>query len=244
VHGEQHPELSAAALAGRVALVTGASRGIGRATAELLHAAGARLVLVARGGVLDEVAAGLGADAVPADLADADAVAALADAVQARHGAPDLVVHAAGAFTLARVADTEVAAFDRLLAVNLRAAFLLARAFLPGMVARGSGQLVSIGSIAGRVGFPANGAYSASKFGLRGLHAVLDAELRGSGVRATLIEPAATDTGLWDAIDGERHPGLPARAAMLRARDVAEAVLFAVTRPPDTVVRNIILDRN
>jgi NADP-dependent 3-hydroxy acid dehydrogenase YdfG len=244
VHGEHHPDLSGAPLAGRLVLVTGASRGIGHSTAEALHGAGARLLLVARGRGLDTVAAALGAEALAADLADARAVAELGVEVARRHGVPDALVHAAGAFELAPVADTSVEVLDRLLAVNLRAAFLLARAFLPGMLARGSGHLVSIGSLAGRIGLAANGAYAASKFGLRGLHAVLDVELRGTGVRSTLIEPAATETGLWDGIDFARHPELPPRSAMLRAPEVASAVLFALTRPPGTAVRNIIMDRN
>jgi NADP-dependent 3-hydroxy acid dehydrogenase YdfG len=118
------------------------------------------------------------------------------------------------------------------------------RAFLPAMLARGAGHFVSIGSSAGRQGFPHNGAYAASKYGLRGLHAVLDAELRGTGVRATLVEPAATDTPLWDAIDVQAHPGLRPRTAMLRPEAVAGAVVFALTRPPGAAVHNIILDRD
>jgi NADP-dependent 3-hydroxy acid dehydrogenase YdfG len=111
------------------------------------------------------------------------------------------------------------------------------------MLERGSGHLVTIGSVAGRQGFAHNAAYSASKFGVRGLHAVLDAELRGTGVRSTLVEPAATDTSLWDDIDPERSPGLPPRERMLRPDAVALAVLFAVTSPAEVDVRNIILDR-
>jgi NADP-dependent 3-hydroxy acid dehydrogenase YdfG len=103
---------------------------------------------------------------------------------------------------------------------------------------------VSIGSVAGRNAFAGNGAYAASKFAVRGLHAVLDAELRGTGVRATLIEPAATDTGLWDQIDFEANPGLPERSAMLRPEAVAEAVIFALTRAPDVAIRNIIMERS
>jgi NADP-dependent 3-hydroxy acid dehydrogenase YdfG len=108
---------------------------------------------------------------------------------------------------------------------------------------RRSGHVVSLGSIAGRTAFPHNGAYSASKFGLRGLHAVLDTELRGSGVRATLVEPAATDTPLWDDVDRERNPDLPPPEAMLRPEAVAEAIAFAVAAPEEVDVRNIILDR-
>jgi NADP-dependent 3-hydroxy acid dehydrogenase YdfG len=153
-------------------------------------------------------------------------------------------VHAAGAFELAPLAATSVAAFDRMVAVNLRGAFLLLHAFLPGMLQRGSGHVVTIGSVAGRQAFPSNGAYSASKFGVRGLHAVLAAELRGTGVRATFVEPAATDTALWDAIDRERNPDLPERAQMLSAEAVADAVLYAVTRPVATAIPNILVERS
>jgi NADP-dependent 3-hydroxy acid dehydrogenase YdfG len=152
-------------------------------------------------------------------------------------------VHSAGAFALAAIAETTVDAFDEQVAVNLRAVFLLTRAVLPGLLARGSGHIVTIGSIAGRQPFPGNGAYAASKFGVRGLHAVLLTELRGTGVRATLIEPAATDTGLWDQIDRRRFPDLPARSAMLSVDQVAEAVLYALSRPPGVVVPNLSIER-
>lgn len=236
---------SATALAGRRALVTGASSGIGFAISGALVRAGAAVWLVARGeDRLRKAAATVGGRALPADVADADAVERLRErlAVEAG-GSPDIVVSAAGAFALAPVAQMPLEALDRMLAVNLRAPFLLARAFLPAMLARGSGHLVTIGSIAGRVAFPHNGAYSATKFGVRGLHAVLDTELRGSGVRATLVEPAATDTPLWDAVYPTRHPGVPPRAAMLAPAAVADAVVFALTRPPEVDVRTILLER-
>jgi NADP-dependent 3-hydroxy acid dehydrogenase YdfG len=183
--------------------------------------------------------------AIPADLADPAAVErVVAESTEAFGGAaPDIVVSAAGAFALAPLAETDPASFDRILAVNLRAPFLLIRGFLPGMLARGSGDLVTIGSVAGRHAFPHNGAYSASKFGVRGLHAVLDAEVRGSGVRAVLVEPSATDTGLWDSIDFGRNPGLPPRSAMLSAAAVADAVVYAVTRPREVALRTLVVER-
>lgn len=231
-------------LRGRVAVITGASRGIGAAVARAFAAEGATLLLVARGAAaLDAVAAELGGRALAADVTDEAEVARVAAAAHELGGA-DVVVHAAGAFELAPLTRTPVESFDRVLAVNLRAAFLLVRALVPGMVERGRGRFVSIGSVAGRRALPHNGAYSASKFGLRGLHAVLDTELRGSGVSATLVEPAATDTPLWDAIDPSATPGLPPRTAMLHADAVADAVLYAVSRPQDAAVHNIILDRN
>jgi NADP-dependent 3-hydroxy acid dehydrogenase YdfG len=97
--------------------------------------------------------------------------------------------------------------------------------------------------VAGRRAFPANGAYSASKYGQRGMHEVLAEELRGSGLRATLVEPAATDTPLWDALDPDADPNLPGRDAMLRPVDVAEAVVFAVTRPPHVRIPLLQIER-
>lgn len=233
-------------LSGRTAIVTGASRGIGLAVARAFREAGAWVALVARGeAILRAAAEEVGGRAFPADVSDPAAVQRLATEIGEELGgaAPAIVVNAAGAFALAPLAETEPAEFDQMLAVNLRGPFLLTRAFLPGMLERGSGHLVTIGSVAGRHAFPHNGAYSASKFGVRGLHAVLDAELRGSGVRATLMEPAATDTPLWDSIDLDRNPGLPPRAAMLSAAAVADAVLYAVTRPPEVALRTLAVER-
>jgi NADP-dependent 3-hydroxy acid dehydrogenase YdfG len=225
--------------------VTGASGGIGLAICRALASAGASVLLVARRAEpLRAAARAVGGLALPADVTDAGEVERLrARAAAAGGSEPEIVVGAAGAFELGQVVETPVESFDRMLAVNLRAPFLLARAFLPGMLARRAGHFVTIGSVAGRVAFPENGAYSASKFGVRGLHAVLDAELRGTGVRATLVEPGATDTALWDGIDRRRHRGLPERAAMLAPEAVAAAVMFAVTRPPGVDVRTLLLER-
>jgi NADP-dependent 3-hydroxy acid dehydrogenase YdfG len=229
-------------LAGRLVVVTGGSSGIGRATAARLAAAGARVIVVGRGTErLREAAAAVGAEACTADVSTVAGVAAVAEALAG--AVPDVVVHAAGAFELAPLAQASVESFDRMVAVNLRAAFLLVREFVPGMLARGSGHVVTIGSVAGRHAFPANGAYSASKFGVRGMHAVLAAELRGTGVRASFVEPAATDTPLWDAVDAAASPGLPPRSAMLDADAVADAVLFAVTRPGAVAIPNILVER-
>ena len=236
---------SSAELEGVTALVTGATSGIGAATARRLAAAGARVLVLARTpAAVREMAAELNGVPVVADIATREGAAAAQRAVAALDAAaPDVIVHAAGAFELAPLAETSIEAFDRIVAVNLRGAFLLVRAFLPAMLARRSGHVVTIGSVAGRQAFPANGAYSASKFGVRGLHAVLAAELRGTGVRATFVEPAATDTTLWDAVDREGNQGLPTRAAMLGPDAVADAVLYALTRPADVAIPNLLVER-
>ena len=227
-------------------MVTGGSRGIGRAIAASLVREGVRTIIVARNAsVLEETASAIGAEAVMADIADPAAAERAIDEIVLRYAGPsDILVNAAGSFGLGSIAETPIAMFEASISTNLRAPYMLIHAMLPGMIARGSGHVVSIGSVAGRHAFAGNGAYSAGKFGVRGLHAVLDAELRGTGVRSTLIEPAATDTGLWDDIDREQNPGLPERSAMLHADAVADAVLFALTRAPDVAIRNIILERS
>ncbi len=221
------------ALRGRTALVTGASRGIGRAVARALAAQGAWVGMVARGGdALRAAAAEVGGHAVPADVSSPAGVHSLAGYLTDVLGdAPDVLVSAAGVFTLAPLAATDPDDFERALAVNLRGPFLLLRAFLPAMLRRGDGHVIHVGSVAGRTAFPGNAAYSASKFGLRGMHEVLLQEVRGTGVRATLVEPGATDTPLWDTVDRDANPGLPERSAMLDPDDVARAVLWAATQP-------------
>jgi NADP-dependent 3-hydroxy acid dehydrogenase YdfG len=239
-------------LAGRVAVVSGASRGIGRATALRLAAVGARVALLARSAdalaaLAQEIGAAHGvgaAAALPCDVRDLGAVAAVAAQAAERLGAaPDILVNNAGTFPLAAVEATTPAEFAETLEANLVAPFALAHALLPGMRARGRGHLVTVGSIADRNAFPENGAYAASKFGLRGLHEVLRAELRGSGVRATLVSPGPVDTSIWDAIDPDTRPGFTPRSGMLTAHAVADAIVYAVTAPPEVNVDELRLSR-
>jgi NADP-dependent 3-hydroxy acid dehydrogenase YdfG len=235
-----------ASSAERAALVTGASRGIGRAIAGALRGRGWRVIMVARSqAALEAAAQEIGGTPFAADLASALHLQRLEEFVTAElGGAPDVLVNSAGAFALAPVAATDVEAFDLMIAANLRAPFVMVRTWLPAMLARGSGHIVSIGSIAGRHAFAGNGAYSASKFGLRGLHEVLDQELKGTGVRATLVEPAATDTPLWEAVDHARNPGLPERGAMLAPDAVAGAVLFAIEQPQQATIKYLGIERS
>ena len=235
-------------LAGRTALVTGASRGIGAAVARRLAAEGVHVALLARSeAALRGLAAelGHGAVAIPCDLRRSDAPEVAAAALsEIGADAPDIIVNNAGAFLIAPAHETTVEAFRDTLEVNLVGPFGLVRRFLPAMRARASGHVVTIGSIADRAAFPGNAAYAASKYGLRALHEVLRAELRGSGVRATLVSPGPVDTELWDPIDPDHQPGFTPRSSMLDADAVAGAVLYAITAPSAVNVDELRLSRS
>lgn len=233
-------------LVGSSAVVVGASRGIGLAIARALAGAGARVAMIARSeDELAAAAAEVGGIPIQADAADRHTMADTAARVTLAFGdAPEIVVNAAGAFGIAPIADTDPADFERQIAANLVAPFLVAHAFLPAMLRRGSGHLVNIGSVAGRVPLPGNGAYAASKFGLRGLHEVLAQEVSGTGVLATLVEPSATDTPLWDALDPDSRSDLPSRSAMLRPEHVARAVLYAMSQPAGVEVSLLAIRRS
>jgi NADP-dependent 3-hydroxy acid dehydrogenase YdfG len=235
-------------LASRSALVTGASRGIGLACARAFAAAGARVAMLARTEATLRTEArdiGIGALPIVCDLSRADSThRAVQEVESAFGGPPDVIVNNAGLFVLASLAATSPADFARTVDTNLVAPFTIAYAFLPGMRARGSGHIVTIGSIADRNALPGNAAYAASKFGLRGLHEVLRAELRGTGIRATLVSPGPVDTPLWDPVDPDRRPGFTPRAEMLSPDAVAAAVLYAVTQPPEVNVDELRLSRS
>ncbi len=152
---------------------------------------------------------------------------------------PDIIVNNAGAFVFKPLVQTTAAEFREVLEVNLVGSFLVLRTFLPLLLARGKGDVVTIGSIADHVPLFGNAAYGASKRGLRGLHEVMAIECAGTGVRATLISPSATDTPLWDPIDPDQREGFPKRADMLKPGDVADAVVQAVTQAPGESVGEI-----
>lgn len=241
-HGAARP------LDGRWAVVTGASRGIGAETARRLSADGAQVALVARGrGALDAIVRELGtrATAVPCDMSDPQAVQRAVERIGELAGvAPDIIVNNAGSFSIASAHETSVAVFRETLEVNLTAPFALVRAFLPAMLARRSGHLVTIGSIADRAIFPGNAAYAASKHGLRALHEVLRAELLGTGVRASLVSPGPVDTELWDSVDPDNQRGFTPRSRMLSSVDVADAVRWVLTAPSDVNVDELRLSRS
>ena len=154
-------------------------------------------------------------------------------------GVPDVLVNNAGIFFIKSLADTTLADVTGALATNLVAPFLMARRVVPKMVARGSGHLVTIGSISDYIGFSGSTAYAATKFGLRGMHEVIRQETAKSGVRTTLVSPGPVDTGIWDAVDPDAKPGFTKRKDMMRVEDIAAAVVYAVTQPEHVAVTEI-----
>jgi NADP-dependent 3-hydroxy acid dehydrogenase YdfG len=235
-----------AELSGVKVVLTGATGGVGRAVAERLVQAGAEMLVIGRrSGPLEELASRLGARTLVGDLSDRQFIERFPERLsESWKAGPDVLVNNAGLFELAPFGETAGETFEQLLAVNLRAPFELIRACLPGMLARGSGQIVNVGSVAGRKAFPGNAAYSASKFGLRGLHEVLVEELRGTGLRTTWVEPSAVNTPLWDRFDPDGRADLPSRAEMLEPGAVAEAVYFALAQPEGVAVEEIVIRAN
>lgn len=230
-----------------VALVTGASRGIGAATARLLAESGYQVVVTARStAALEALAAAcVGLTPIAADLSSAVAVEAFVAQVRTAVGdAPDVVVNNAGRFPMGPVESIGDDELTEAIALNLVSPLRLLRAFLPAMRLRGSGHLVTIGSIADRQSFPGNALYAATKFGARAVHETVREETRGTGIRTTLISPSATDTALWDAHDPDSSATLPSRSAMLAAEDVAECVRWAVTRPAHVTIDELRLSRS
>ncbi len=228
----------------RTALVTGATGGIGEAVVRRLAADGFRVFAGGRRRErLERLAGEVGAVALPFDVAVEAEVEGAQAAVERAGGELAVLVNAAGVFDLAPVADTSGAVLDRNLDGNLKGAFNVTRAFLPGMLAAGAGLVVHVGSVAGWRAFPENGAYAASKFGLRGFHEVLLEEIRGTGVRACLLEPGAVDTPIWDPLAPDSSPNLPGRGQMLRPADVARAVGFVAGLPETVAVPLLRIER-
>ena len=186
----------------------------------MLAADGARVALVARTRrALEEIAESLEGEpvVVECDVTDHESVAAAAPIIRdAFGGSPDIIINNAGAFRVAPLHEMLPEDFVASIRTNLIAPFLILHEFLRGMRERGSGHVVTIGSLGDRTIFTENGAYSASKFGLRAMHEVLRAELKGTGVHATLIAPGSVSTALWDGIDTESGElDMPTRSQML-----------------------------
>ena len=234
---------------GKVALVTGAGRGIGAAVTRALVAAGARVAMVARTEAdLHELAQELQADEqvaiLPGDVADENVVEEMFSHAEARLGPLDILVNNAGIPTRRpfEVADYPLADYDRITGVNLRGAFLCARAALSRMRERRAGTIINIGSISGIRAAPDVLPYSISKFGMEALSQTILAETTKYGIKTHLVAPGVTNSSIWD----RKEVPLPAdvRARMLEPADVADVVMFLLQLPQRVRIDRIVLTPN
>ena len=213
-------------LDGKVALVTGASRGIGAAVARGLAAEGVRLGLASRSG--DDLGIA-GAVARPCDVRDPAALASMVAATVDRFGGLDILVVNAGVGGYGPFLDLPDEDLEEMIDVNVKGALYTIRAALPHLLRSEAADIVTVASEAGRRGLPFEATYCASKFAQVGLTRALDHELREHGVRCTNICPGGVATDF--AMGKGRTPDMPALAGMMAPTDVAEVVLFVLTRP-------------
>jgi 3-oxoacyl-[acyl-carrier protein] reductase len=213
-------------LAGRVALVTGASRGIGAAVARSLDEAGVHLGLASRSG--DDLGMA-GAVAQPCDVRSASDLEAMVAATVERFGKLDILIVNAGVGAYGPILDLPAEHLEEMIEVNVKGAIYAVRAALPHLLRSDRAELVMIASEAGRRGLPNEAVYCASKFAQVGLTRALDHELREQGVRCTNVCPGGVATDF--AMGRGRTPEMPALAGMMRPEDIAETVMFVLTRP-------------
>lgn len=213
-------------LAGRTALITGASRGIGAAVARALHDQGVNLGLASRSG--DDL--GLGDSvASPTDVRDPAALEKLAAATAEKFGGIDILVINAGVGSYGPILDLPAEEMEDMIDVNVKGALYSVRAVLPYLLDSDAADMVTIASEAGRRGLPNEAVYCASKFAQVGLSRALDHELREQGVRCTTVAPGGVATDF--AMGRGRTPDMPQLAGMMSAEDVADAVVYVLTRP-------------
>jgi len=230
------------ALSGKVALVTGAGRGIGRAIALAFAEEGAAVALVARSradlaGVAAEIRERGGrALAVPTDVTQDAAVESAVESVAGELGRLDILVTSAGTASFAPVADSKPGDWDAMLALNLRAVMVCCRAALPTMMRQRSGTILNLASIAAKRALPGSAVYTATKMAVIGFSRVLAEELRPHGVRVGVLVPGAVDTPLWDSLGSA-----PPRDKMLRPEDVARAAVLMAALPPHASLEELTL---
>jgi len=228
-------------LTNRLAVITGATEGIGRAIAVALGSAGAKVAICARTAPnVDATVAALreaGLDAIgrACDVADPAAVRAFADFVSRERGDAAVLVNNAGIGRFAPLEELTLEDWDETIAVNLRSLYLVTRAFLPGLVRAGKSSIVNIASLAGRNGFEGGTAYCASKHAVLGFSKALMLEVRKRGLRVIAVCPGSVATPFMDKQDRMR----PDRDRILTADDVAQVVVGALTLADRAMVSEI-----
>ncbi len=229
-------------LEGKVAIITGASKGIGKAIAFTLADAGAKIVLAARTrDVVEKVASdirntGADATAIPTDVTDIDAVKNLIISTVDAYQNLDILINNAGNGIFGNVTDFDEADWDSVINSNLKGVFLCTKYALPHLLKQDGGQIINVLSIAAKVAFPASGAYCAAKAGALALTKVLAAEVREQNVRVTAVLPGSVETPFWDDIS--QHPDFE---KMLKPEHVANVVLSVCQQPLGMVTEEVVV---
>jgi short-subunit dehydrogenase len=241
-----HPAKPQCDLSGRVVVITGASKGIGRAIALRLAGEGCALVLVARSEPLLQTLAEEIRERAPhappahlevADLGDPARCEALIPAIEAACGRIDVLVNNAGVTgRICPLHESTAADIRRTIDLNLTCPTLLTARALPGMIARRQGTVLNVNSIVAKASFPDWGPYCASKAGLHAIAGSVAEEQRGNGIRVLGLYLGAVDTPIWDTVEGS-----PGRDAMLTPEGVADAAAFMLTQPDDAFIPELVL---
>jgi ribitol 2-dehydrogenase len=231
-------------LDGKVAVVTGASTGIGRAVARELIGHGARVVIAARSRErLDGAAAALGPGcaAVVADVTRGEDVRRLVAGTLESHGGIDILVANAGVYVGGNLWESDPEALDRLLTTNVSGVVRTVREVLPHMLERGEGDVVVTSSVAGHQAIHWEPVYSASKHALQAFVHTMRRQLIGTGVRVGAIAPGIVLNDLWGVSDPDEIEEKIARGEGIRSEDVADAVAYMLTRPRHVTIRDLVI---
>jgi len=233
---------------GKLVVITGASSGIGEATAKAVARKGGKVILLARNKTeLERVAReikaqGASASLFPVDLSDPTALSSAARAIMTDKGMPDIIINNAGAGRWLTVVETGEEEAQRMIAVPYIAAFELTRAFLPHMLERGSGQIVNVTSVASFLVWPGAAAYTAARWAMAGFTRSLQAELRGSGVSAMLAVFGRVSSTYWTHNPGseERLPKIGRMIPTLTPEQTANFIIRGIERDAREIVRPVI----
>ena len=232
-------------LAGKKAIVTGASSGIGKEVALRLLQSGAQVSLVSRDPdrILHELPVGSNAKGYAIDLGDISQVSARIQSIVTDMGGVDILINNAGLAYIGELIDMPLTEWQKLFDINLTSIFQCLQATLPTMRSQKSGTVINVASIAAKQGFPNWGAYCASKFALLGLTQAIAAEEQPHGIKIMSICPGSVDTPLWDTL-GDKVPPSFNRAAMLRPATVAESIMTLINLPADAMINDLVLMPN